>query len=231
MEENIWFSLAATYYRLADLEMARESLDHSLTTNPNHINSLLLKWIIAVIGGDNSQAFAAANKLARIGNDNTDAILMEIESTIVGQEMDHPKRALNVASLIDGKEKDFVEFEYIYNLIGFLYQQGGLLQRADSLFRYKMEYNMERILRGDDSYKYPYEIAEIHNVNGNEDKAISWLGQAVAKGWLEFDYALKDPLLASLRENAQFRELIGRAKHNLDSIRSHLQVNPQTQLP
>ncbi len=221
MEENIWFSLAAAYYRLSQMEMAKESLDHALTTNPNHINSLLLKWMIGVLEGDKSTTFSAANKLARIGNDNTDAILSEAERTIERRELNYEDRAKNMASLIDGKEKDFVDFEYIYNLIAYLYQKGGLREKADSLFRYKMEYNMERILRGDRSYKYPYEVAEIHSTIGRKDKAIEWLGHALDKGWLEYQYGLKDPLFENMQDSEEFRTIIGKAKFKLDSIQSY----------
>lgn len=230
MEENIWFSLAATYYRLDQTEMAQKSLDNALTTNPNHINSLLLKWLIAVLDGDKSLAFTVANKLARIGGDNTDVILMDIENTIEGLEIDYPQRAQKLAFLINGNENDFVEFEYIYNLFGYLYRKGGLYEKADSLFQYKMEYNMERILRGDESYKYPYEIAEIQSFVGNQEKAVEWLGEALAKGWLEYEYGLRDPLFENVLGNERFLDIIDRAKLKLDSIHNYLEMNPQQNL-
>lgn len=221
MNTDLWFSFAATYYRLNNMPKASEYLEKALIINPNHVNSLLLKWLISVIVYDTETSFSVSQKLGFIGNDDSDKLLMLLQRLIQEEITNTIKTSSFILDLMKGREIDYADLPYIYNLIGYIYYIGNMTGIADELFSYKLTYNTDRIARGEMSYKFRYEIAQIYAVKGDKKNAYKWLEEAFEAGWTEYSYAAVDPLFNSLRQDERFEKLIEKARDRVNSMQSH----------
>ncbi len=219
MNADMWFNFGATYYRLKDFTKSGEYLEKALFVNPNHINSLLLKWFIAVLIQDNENSFTVAQKLGVIGNDDTDKLLIVLQKVIQDRMIQTKEPADILLKLLENREVDFIDIPYLYNLICYVYFNGGLKQRAMTLIQYRIDYNTQRIEKGNTSYKFRYELAQIYAILGQTDESIRWLNEAIDSGWLEFPYATIDPSFSSLRSNVKFNRAIQNCIQKLGAIR------------
>ncbi len=218
MDTDLWFSFADTYYRLNDMPKASEYLEKALLINPNHVNSLLLKWLISVIVYDTETSFTVSQKLGFIGNDDSDKLLMLLQRAIHEEITDMDKTAWFIFDLMQGREMDYVDLPYIYNLIGYIYYAGSMMEKADELFNFKLMYNTDRIAQGEMSYKIRYEIAQIYAVKGDKKNAYKWLEEAFEAGWTEYSYAAIDPLFRSMQQDEQFKKLIENAREKVNAM-------------
>jgi adenylate cyclase len=218
MNADMWFNFGATYYRLQDYGKSEEYIEKSLFINPNHINSLLLKWFIAVLTKDNENSFTVAQKLGVIGNDDTDKLLIVLQKVIQERMIQTEDPANVIMPLLENREVDYIEIPYLYNLICYIYFNGGLRDRADTLIQYKIAYNMERMNNGDISYKFPYELAQVYAIRGDNDEAILYLNKALQNGWMEYSFASTDPSFFFLQSDKRFNEIIQKSIYKLDSI-------------
>ena len=222
MNADLWFNFGATYYRLKDFEKSNEYLDKALFINPNHINSLLLKWFISVLTKNNEEAFTIAQKLGFIGNDDTDKLLMILQQVIQENPDQTSAYSKTLFELLQEREIDYIDMPYIYNLIGFIYYNGGFEERARALFQYKIDYNIDRIFQGDQSYKLSYELAQIYAILEDFDTSMEWLNKSYDSGWIEFPFASVDPSFEKMQSSELFNKLIQRSIHRLDSIELNL---------
>ncbi len=223
IEADLWFNFGATYYRLFEWEQAHKYLDKALSINPNHINSLLLQWFMAVLSNDNETSFTVAQKLGVIGNDDSDKLLIVLEQVIQKGMTNTIDPASILMEVLNGHELNYIDIPYIYNLLAYIYYHGGHEERAKSLLDYKLQYNMDQISKGKLSYKFPYEIAQIKAIYGENSEALEWLEKAVNKGWMEFSYALLDPCFINFHETALFQSLTTQSRKRLDSIKVSLE--------
>lgn len=218
MNADVWFNFGATYYRLQEFAKADEYLDKALFINPNHINSLLLKWFLAVLVSNDEEAFTTAQKLGVIAGDDSDKLMILLQEVV-----QHPEtaasRAQEVYDVMGERELDYANLPTLYNLISFTYFKGNLQSRARALFQYKYDQNMQRIIKGDKSYRLPYEIAQIHSMLGNTDEAVTWLERAYKAGWMEYSYATVDPCFRNLQDNQQFLMIIQKAIGRIEAMK------------
>ena len=221
MDTELWFSFAATYYRLNNMNKASEYLEKALLINPNHVSSLLLKWLISVIIYDTESSFTVSQKLGFIGNDDTDKLLMLLQRVIQEEISDMDKTASIIHDLMKGREMDYADLPYIFNLIGYIYYTGNMTSRADELFNFKLTNNTNHIAQGEMSYKIKYEIAQIYAVKGDKKNAYKWLEEAVEAGWVEYSYVVIDPLFRSMQQDERFKKLIEKAREKVNSLQNH----------
>jgi hypothetical protein len=180
---------------------------------------------MAVSLDDPETAFSVSRRLGIIGDDNTEAILFTI-SQAIRENAVNKDDALKLAELIEGREIDFIDLPYMYNLFCFIYHSGGLLTKADSLLDYRMHYNLNKIDNGELSYKYQYEISQIYAIKGDYEKSYQWLEKSINAGWLEFPFGIIDPLFVNMRDQEKFQQLIRQTKFKVDSLQLVIPGNP-----
>ncbi len=220
MEADLWFNFGATYYRFSEFDQANYYLEKALSINPNHINSLLLQWFIAVLSQDNEISFTVAQKLAAIGNDDTDKLLIVLERVIQQKQKDTSEPASILIQLLNGRELDYIDIPYVYNLVAYIYFNGGHKERAKSLFDYKVQDNQKRLSKGEVSYKFHYEIAQIQSIYGENKEAANSLKEALEKGWYEYPYIVIDPCFQDIISSESIQILIRQSRSKLDSIKA-----------
>jgi len=64
-----------------------------------------------------------------------------------------------------------------------------------------------------------YVLAQIAVIEGNNDAAIEYLHDAVEAGWTKLWYGRIDPIMADLREDARFIEILEELEENLAEMR------------
>ena len=68
-------------------------------------------------------------------------------------------------------------------------------------------------------FQYTHVIAQAHALLGQNDEALRWLEQAVSRGLLNYPFlSERDPLLAGLRGNAHFQDLMQRTRRRWETF-------------
>jgi TolB-like protein/class 3 adenylate cyclase len=222
LNENLLFNYGATYYRLNDFSLANDYLDQALAVNPSHVNSLLLKWFIAVLSGDTESSFSAASRLGYYDTGSIDKVLTLLQKELTNNNSEKDRAARSLRQLLENREFDYIDIPYLYVIIGQVYFSGDMEERALELFNYKITYNSERIEQGEMAYKFYYELAQIYAITGKKDKAYEYLESAVAMGWPEYLFALLDPSFQSMINEDRFQQLIEKSREHVNSIQNSI---------
>ena len=101
-----------------------------------------------------------------------------------------------------------------------------MVEWAQELFDFKIEYNRIKIDNGETSYKYFYEVAQINAITGDVEAAYDFLKLAYEHGWPEYIFAYLDPSFATMVEDDRFLELIEKSQKTVQQkLRKIVRVN------
>ncbi|MDH5604415.1 MAG: tetratricopeptide repeat protein, partial [Cyclobacteriaceae bacterium] len=218
LDAQLWYNYAAIYYRLNRFEKAKYYLSRVLSINPNHINALLLQWHIAILQKDEGQGLSTSSRLGLLNNGNNDFMFVQIQRALLKQPEDKKEKALLMEKYLNGTEINYINLPYLFNAISFLYLEGGLSLKADSLCYLKLNYNLEKIANGDLTYKHAYEIAQIYSIMGEEESAWDWLNKAYMLGCSEYEYLEADVLLDPVKKSDRFKNFVLSVRLRSDSL-------------
>jgi hypothetical protein len=92
-----------------------------------------------------------------------------------------------------------------------------MLQRRDFVVRRAAG---ERIDRGNQAPSLRIELAAAAVLRKDRSAALDWLARAVESGYPEYGQIERDPILAQLRAEPRYRELLDRMRKNVDATRA-----------
>ncbi|HEY2934096.1 MAG TPA: tetratricopeptide repeat protein [Acidobacteriota bacterium] len=98
-------------------------------------------------------------------------------------------------------------------------QQG----RARALLEQSRKLDEEDLKQGDETYNLRYDLAAVESILGHTGEACSWLEKAVDTGFRNYRFALIDPTLENLKEDARFRSLMDRVKKQVEEMRRRVE--------
>lgn len=113
----------------------------------------------------------------------------------------------------------------------YLLQRRGEAGRAGALLN-EAEAAAQRELReGSETADMPLELAAIHLLRGDKPQALGFLEQAYQRGWRFYREAAADPILAGLRDEPGFRNLLVRMEADVAAQRKRVDVSDNPKLP
>jgi len=107
--------------------------------------------------------------------------------------------------------------------LGYIYWKKGQLDEAQKLLNQALVLCQKQLEQGNESPEVPYNIAAINAIQGNKEEAYKWLKKAIDAGWRDFRLGIRDPLLESLREDEQFKQMMAQVKAMVDEMRKRVE--------
>jgi tetratricopeptide (TPR) repeat protein len=108
---------------------------------------------------------------------------------------------------------------YAANLLGELYWREGSREEAQAMLNLSMAGYQKRWERASEGWGYRYDMARICALQGDREEAYRWLEDAVAFGWSDYSLARRDPMLARLRREKRFKQLLGEVEEKVAAMR------------
>jgi hypothetical protein len=78
---------------------------------------------------------------------------------------------------------------------------------------------LARIAQGDQTPDLRVELAAVWALRGDQDQALQWLSRGYEAGYRHFGLLERDPILAPLRGDQRFGEIIDRMRRDVDAQR------------
>jgi tetratricopeptide (TPR) repeat protein len=155
-------------------------------------------------------AQAAARLLTANGSMSLVGHLFSGEAALFAGKLDEAKPHFEAALAADAGARNGPTGHYATTSLAYILRKLGNTNESDALLQKSMTANHARLAEGRDSQGYPYDIASVYAIQGNNAEALKWLSKAVDAGWRKSGYTQRDPLLAGIRGEAEFRRIITR---------------------
>ncbi|MCA1563657.1 MAG: hypothetical protein LC804_26545 [Acidobacteria bacterium] len=84
---------------------------------------------------------------------------------------------------------------------------------------------------GNQSPRVPIDLAAVHTIRGEKDKALSWLQQGYDVGWRDHWTLGKDPIFQSLRGEPAFQALLKRMESDVVEMRRRVNIKETLPVP
>ncbi len=108
--------------------------------------------------------------------------------------------------------------------LAYVYTKLNLTGKAQSLLAASLRRDLDLLAGGDETANVRFDIAEINAVQGNAGEACRWLQKAIDAGMRDFRLPVVDPLFERVRDQQQFKDIIGNLKRSVDPIRQRWSI-------
>jgi len=107
--------------------------------------------------------------------------------------------------------------------LGYIYWISGENEEAQKLFNFSLSLDHERIENGSEFWGHRIDLAAIHAVLGNKEEAYKWLQKAIDAGYLTYRYSQIEPMFENLRDDENFKQMMGELKRSVDEMRKRIE--------
>jgi len=213
-----------TYRLLGDLENAELWLLKSLELNPNQYDTYELLAYTYVTQGKPEAALKLIPEVLRIGENDTRVLetagLMEHFAEDIKMAKSYFQRS------IDNNES-YKEDHYTVSPIGLgqiLLQEGNRVE-AEVYLNHALEYSLYEIRNKSKSFDFAFNIASIYAINGNREKSLEWLKQAIAMNWIDYAKFTHGPHFYRYKNDPEFLNLIDQVKSKANAMLADYKEN------
>lgn len=211
-------NLAEGFQQIGLLDRAGNEARSVLSVAPNLPYAVRNEALIGLLRGDTATALQAAGRLASDDRPEARALLSAgmlfllsgVEDT---RALEPLERSYSMSATAENRKF------YTPVLLGYTLWQLGDRERAERVFREFQRFAHERIEDGNEYYLLRYSLAQIHAVRGESEEALRWLERGVEAGWVEAGITVRDPLLASIRDEPRYRTLVSRMRERSEELR------------
>ena len=221
--------LASTYVDIGDYTSAANLIRRTKDLEPDHRGAINSEIHLQLARGDFSAARDIVHGLLpRYIDDDIRTSLMAFYEMVIG-DTDHAEEIY--ARLAAAQEPNtygqvnlYRGNELSWGMLGavnlaYLHKNNGDTRAAQELLGKAREYIESR--------KYPskfgrgdiYVLAQIAAVEGNNDAAIEYVREAVEAGWVKAWFGRIDPIMADLREDARYMQILEELEEKLLKMR------------
>ncbi len=177
------------------------------TLDPAHPVPLLgIGWLL-LAAGDNARARNTADTVLRLAPGFGPGLELSMCAAMAEGDMRSALRAYEEA----GAPTDARG--------GFLLRSSGRREEANRVLEETIARAGRFVEAGNEGSLTRFQAAAALALQGKQTEAVDWFRKAVAAGWREVRWARRDPLLASLRTDAVFMDLLTEAEEHVESER------------
>lgn len=127
---------------------------------------------------------------------------------------------------IDNNES-YKEDHYTVSPIGLgqiLLQEGNRVE-AEVYLNHALEYSLYEIRNKSKSFDFAFNIASIYAINGNREKSLEWLKQAIAMNWIDYAKFTHGPHFYRYKNDPEFLNLIDQVKSKANAMLADYKEN------
>jgi TolB-like protein/cytochrome c-type biogenesis protein CcmH/NrfG len=210
--------MGTIYLGLGRFQEAEEWLKKSLEIKPDFENSLFMLSTLYLAQGQMDQASEISQKWLSL-----DSISANPLSNAGGEALwsgDYVKAQKYYERAI-AVEPNSVE--WVGAPLGYILRKMDLQSEAQELFDQSLKLNQKRIAEGDENSMVRREIAFLHAAQGEKEKALDWLQEAINVGWWGYFWDEKSPLFENLRRESRFQQMMAEVKAKADEMRKRVE--------
>ncbi len=216
-------TLGHTYLALGMLPSA-DSIYHLILQNsPGFWGALEGLGMLAVTRGQRDSAVALARAAAQAYPDDPAGIAGAASGAHYagdhGLGATYASRALAIGEGEPSSGWDMLTT----TILGYSEQLRGNARRADSLYRISRDFLDARVRSGATWFRWEYELALLDAASGNRAQSLAHLDRAVAAGLRGRWMLTSNPMLRSLRGDAQLTQIIARLDDAVATLRGQVQ--------
>jgi len=223
--------LLSTYVNIGDYDSAAQTIRRMKEFEPDHFRIISSEIQLRLARGDFSAARDIVHgMLSTQINVEQNFGWMGFYEMIVG-DTSHAEQIY--ASLATAPVPDhgdpavlYWPYELAWGMLGavnlaYLHNSNGDTRAAQELLRKAREY-----IESKNGYVWfvsgiPYVLAQIAAVEGNNDAAIEYVREAVNTGWTRAWFGRIDPIMADLRKDARYMQILEELEEKLLEMREH----------
>jgi TolB-like protein/DNA-binding winged helix-turn-helix (wHTH) protein/Tfp pilus assembly protein PilF len=225
-------NLTSVYVDIGYYELAAQVIRQTKELEPNHFGAINSEIHLQLARGNFSAARDIVhNLLPRYIDKDTRISLMAFYELVIG-DTDHaeeiyarlaaaqvPHSTVPEANLYRGNELRWGMMGAVN--LAYLHKRNGETLAAQQLLGKAREFVERRRNRPIYVSSIPYVLAQIAAVEGNNGAAIEYVREAVEAGWTRVWFGRIDPIMADLREDTRYLQLLDELEDKLIEMREH----------
>lgn len=206
-------ALGVAYMSLADKVNAEKWFQKSVELAPDYLRSYQRLWQLYLEEGQSQAAEIIRRKILAVAPNYFQVLCL---SPLLQQDY---QQAMSCFDKTIAGNPAFQSLELAY-----VYLKTGRENEAGKMFDRFAANCQARIAAGNERSWPRYDLARIHAARHQKAEFYHWLEQAIAAGWLEYRWALIDPLLENVRTEARFQEMMAQVAAKIDQLRRQAQL-------
>ncbi|MCG3154650.1 MAG: Serine/threonine-protein kinase PknD [bacterium] len=206
-------ALGVAYMSLADKVNAEKWFQKSVELAPDYLRSYQRLWQLYLEEGQSQAAEIIRRKILAVAPNYFQVLCL---SPLLQQDY---QQAMSCFDKTIAGNPAFQSLELAY-----VYLKTGRENEAGKMFDRFAANCQARIAAGNERGWPRYDLARIHAARHQKAEFYHWLEQAIAAGWLEYRWALIDPLLENVRTEARFQEMMAQVAAKIDQMRRRAQL-------
>jgi tetratricopeptide (TPR) repeat protein len=219
-----YIQLGLVYNSLCEDLKAKLAFKKALELDPKSIWAR--RGLIALYLAQNNynEALATAKEILELTSDSLNAFTF---AGYIEHARNNSSEAYNyfTSSIKKLEEKYFYHYQIVSMVhLGSILWEKGDKEKAKKLFSDFLDYANKEIDSGNESWEIRYNIAGIHAVMGELDKAFIWLDRAVEAGWRDYRIGMIEPLFKNLGEDNRFEKRIEQVKELVTKAREQIKA-------
>jgi TolB-like protein/tetratricopeptide (TPR) repeat protein len=218
---TILHNLAEQYVELQMIPSAERTLERLRILQPGDPMWYHFSVQLAIVTGEYGRAVALSEELETRGWGPGMAIMTGDAHLFVG---DYRHALVALDACCEGHEFQSHFRREFPVLLAYASEKTGDTQRAGSLLAAFEPYALSSIEDGDQSPGLRYSLAAALAIRHRNDEAVHWLEEAVAKGWMDYAFTLRDPLLENIRDEPGFMRITNRMRAEVDRMRARVDM-------
>ena len=218
--------LGMVYLALTDDARAEQWLQKALDLQPDFIYPSIALSQMYLEQGDDKKAIDLALKALAIEPDNV--VSLNTAGTAETFAGDYPKAKDYYEKAYRGSAR-IGDFSIRSNGCGYAFALMKLEKRAEAerVFREALALRSDEVKGGNEANLTFYDIAAIHAAQGEKEEAYRWLSKSIDAGWRDYRYMSRDPMMESLRDEQQFKQMTGDLKLMVEEMKKKVENMPQ----
>lgn len=206
-------ALGVAYMSLADKVNAEKWFQKSVELAPDYLRSYQRLWQLYLEEGQSQAAEIIRRKILAVAPNYFQVLCL---SPLLQQDY---QQAMSCFDKTIAGNPAFQSLELAY-----VYLKTGRENEAGKMFDRFAANCQARIAAGNERSWPRYDLARIHAARHQKAEFYHWLEQAIAAGWLEYRWALIDPLLENVHTEARFQEMMAQVAAKVDQMRRQAQL-------
>lgn len=206
-------ALGVAYMSLADKVNAEKWFQKSVELAPDYLRSYQRLWQLYLEEGQSQAAEIIRRKILAVAPNYFQVLCL---SPLLQQDY---QQAMSCFDETIAGNPAFQSLELAY-----VYLKTGRENEAGKMFDRFAANCQARIAAGNERSWPRYDLARIHAARHQKAEFYHWLEQAIAAGWLEYRWALIDPLLENVHTEARFQEMMAQVAAKVDQMRRQAQL-------